>query len=335
MDEAQERSMVMTPGFAASPWERLPADPAEEASYYLRTEAVFQVELAVPVINTKAPPTPLHLQVNLKKLQLERERQAVRDQENRSHSARLWHIKQSPGRVDNWNFYCIHSLNWGKRQRDLAHIYWENQELAKRLEGRRSELAQERWQQDWHKEQLIRSSIARYPRETVSCQARNRRRRQACQNNHIPLSASGRRNPSINPSRTREPFSSKNHSRMGKSFWGSESESTQEEEITTTKCSPSSLGKRDLAGQLSKETSLLAKIASGGFCHRHVDGSLVRTDLAGGGALEKPRGEAMMISSKPRTSVCLRGNLGPLETSLMPASGDTEKKAAFSSTKNI
>nr|XP_028562897.1 uncharacterized protein LOC114584898 [Podarcis muralis] len=231
----------------------------DKASYQ---EHCRKVELAVPVVNTKAPPTPLHLQVNLKKLQLERERQAVWDQENRSHSAKLWRIKQSPGRVDNWNFYCIHSLNWGKRQRDLARIYWENQELAKRLEGRRSELAQEHWQQDWHKEQLIRSSIARYPRETVSCQARNGRRRQACENNHIPLSASGRRNPS----RTREPFSSKNHSRMGKSFWGSGSESTQEEEITTTTCSPSSLGKRDVAGQLSKETSLLAKIASGGFC---------------------------------------------------------------------
>lgn len=34
------------------------------------TLSTLQVELAVPVVNTKAPPTPLHLQVNLKKLQV-------------------------------------------------------------------------------------------------------------------------------------------------------------------------------------------------------------------------------------------------------------------------
>ncbi|KAL8197183.1 UNVERIFIED_CONTAM: hypothetical protein K2H54_014960 [Gekko kuhli] len=139
----------------------------DEASYQ---EHRRKVELAVPVVNTTALPPPLHLQVNLKKMQLEKERQAARDRDNLLHYARLGDIKQSPGRVDNWNFYCRHSLNWEKRQRDLEQIYWENRQLMKRLAEKKSELAQGRWQQDWHRGQLIRNGLARDPRGTRSCQ---------------------------------------------------------------------------------------------------------------------------------------------------------------------
>ncbi|KAJ7311301.1 hypothetical protein JRQ81_006917 [Phrynocephalus forsythii] len=123
-----------------------------------------KVELAVPVLNTTGPSAPFHLQVNLKKTEKEKEHQAIRDQDNFLHYAKLWDIKHSQGSLDNWNFYRTHSLNWEKRRWDLARIDWENQQLLKRLEGRKSELAQEHWQQNWHKEQLLRQSIARYPR---------------------------------------------------------------------------------------------------------------------------------------------------------------------------
>lgn len=62
-----------------------------------------------------------------------------------------------------------YSLNGEKRRWDLARIGEENQQLLKRLEGKKSELAQEHWQQNWHKEQLLRQSIARYPWGTGSC----------------------------------------------------------------------------------------------------------------------------------------------------------------------
>ncbi|XP_060115957.1 uncharacterized protein LOC132587657 [Heteronotia binoei] len=133
-----------------------------------------KVELAVPVVDTTALPVPLHLQVNLKKMQLEKERHTARGRDNLRNHARLRGIKQSQGRVDNWNFYCRHSLNWEKRQRDLEQIYWENRQLMKRLAEKKSELAQGRWQQDWHREQLIRNSLARYPRGTRSCQVRKK-----------------------------------------------------------------------------------------------------------------------------------------------------------------
>nr|XP_020659489.1 40S ribosomal protein S17 [Pogona vitticeps] len=196
-----------------------------------------KVELAVPVVNTTAPPTPFHLQVNLKKIEMQKERQEIWDRDNFLHRAKLWGIKQSQGCLDNWNFYCTHSLNWEKRRWDLARIDWENQQLLKRLEGRKSELAQEHWQQNWHKEQLLRQSIARYPRGKGRCQANKERPRQWSESNSIPTSASV---SSLN--RTHLPC--KHNSMIGKSFWETKSESIPEGEATTFASSPPTLRKR-------------------------------------------------------------------------------------------
>lgn len=64
------------------------------------------------------------------------------------------------------------SLNKEKRRQDLERVWWENQQLLKRLEERKSELAQEHWQQAWYKEELLRNNISCYPRSTGSCQVR-------------------------------------------------------------------------------------------------------------------------------------------------------------------
>ncbi|XP_066492004.1 uncharacterized protein [Tiliqua scincoides] len=286
----------------------------DKASYQ---EHRRKVELATPVVNTTALPTPLHLQVNLKKKQLEKERHAVWDRENLLHCERLWGIKKSRGRVDNWNFYSMHSLNKEKRRQDLAHMCWENQQLLKRLEGRKSELAREHWQQDWYKEELLRNSIACYPRSTGSCQTRKERRRQWTVSSSVPVSAAGDSRSTF-PDRTCVPCSSKNNSAMSKSSWGSGSRREQS---------------GALALRLSKGTRVSAKIVLGGFSPKRADGSLVRmrADVPGESCLEKPLGEVVMYN-KPPTSLHLGEQLRPCDNSLIPTSRGLEKKPEVSVT---
>ncbi|XP_062819556.1 uncharacterized protein LOC134293993 [Anolis carolinensis] len=214
----------------------------------------IKVELAVPVVSTKTTPTPFHLQVNLKKMQLEKERQALWHRENLLHSAKLRGIKQSQGRIDNWNAYCIRSLNAEKRRRDLAHIYWENQQLLKRLEGRKSELAQERWQENWHKEEIIRHRIAHYPRGWGGCQPNKVRWKQQTKSKETtggsPVLSSGR-SPILRNTKN-------NENMLGKSFWGSGNESRLEGLVAAPMPS-TTLGRKkdvvDASGDLAQRSS--------------------------------------------------------------------------------
>ncbi|XP_053128477.1 uncharacterized protein LOC128334928 [Hemicordylus capensis] len=271
-----------------------------------------KVKLAVPIVNTRALPTPVHLQVNQKKIQLEKERQATWDRENLLHYAKLWGIQQSRGRVDNWNFYCTHSLNWEKRLQDLVHICEENQQLVKRLEGRKSGLARGLWQQDWHKEQLIRNRIAHYPRGPRSCLARKEKPRLWTGSSSTPASPSGD-SPSTLPNRTHVPCSKKNYNNvLGKSSWGSRSESTAEVPATTS--SPSSLRGRDVLQPPGAVTQQSRKGIWVSTKDRDADGSLARKELPGEGSLEKPLAE-MMATIKPPTSLGLGEELKPSENS--------------------
>ncbi|XP_077173680.1 uncharacterized protein LOC143827723 [Paroedura picta] len=175
---------------------------------------------------------PFQLPPNHVVFQLEKERQAAHDRDDLLHYARLEGIQLSQGRVDNWNFYCRHSLNWDKRQRDLEQIYWENRQLMKRLAEKRSDLAQRRWQQDWHREQLIRNSLARYPRGTRSCQVGTERQRQRPGGSSAPTSTP-RQNPGRSPDRVCFPGSSRRTGLAGERFWGKRNEdfSTKEADL--------------------------------------------------------------------------------------------------------
>ncbi|XP_042329939.1 uncharacterized protein LOC121934031 [Sceloporus undulatus] len=294
-----------------------------------------KVELAVPVVNTKSSPIPFHLQVNLKKIQLEKERQALLDRENLLHSAKLCGIKQSKGSVDNWNFYCRHSLNWEKRHQDLARIYWENQQLVKRLEGRKSELAQACWQENWHKEQLIRHSIARYPRGWESCQVKKVRWRQWTESNGSPTSSTGE-NLSLSPGRTPVLCNTKNKNMLDKSFWGSGSESPPERVVTAPISSTTLVRKKNvvdpsshLVQRSSKKGLVPVKIAQGGSSSKDANGSSVRAELPEEDSEKEPGMEAVIATTKPHASIYLRKNLR-----LRPASQDQEKRLEVSSACN-
>jgi len=65
----------------------------------------LQVKNAKPMIDNKPPETYMHLHLKLKKLQMEEERQATVERDNRILLEKMAHIMRTRGRVDNRNNY--------------------------------------------------------------------------------------------------------------------------------------------------------------------------------------------------------------------------------------
>ncbi|XP_071488953.1 uncharacterized protein [Diadema antillarum] len=87
-------------------------------------------------IDATSPKTYPHLQVNMKKLQTEEEKQALIDHDNRILLAKLTNIIRSGGGLDNWNFEydaAPKSLNTPFKNREQERIEKENAALLKRL----------------------------------------------------------------------------------------------------------------------------------------------------------------------------------------------------------
>ncbi|XP_066266617.1 sperm axonemal maintenance protein CFAP97D1-like isoform X2 [Branchiostoma lanceolatum] len=122
------------------------------------------VRTAKPMVDTKAPRTYVHMHMKLRKLQLEEERLATVERDNRILLEKMSHIMRTRGRVDNRNEYEHHSLNREKRQRELMRITKENQEILKRIMKREPEYDHAKWQRDWEKNEQFMDNIARYPK---------------------------------------------------------------------------------------------------------------------------------------------------------------------------
>ncbi|XP_030854399.1 DNA ligase 1 [Strongylocentrotus purpuratus] len=87
-------------------------------------------------VDASSPKVYPHLQVNMKKLQAEEEKQAQIDHENRILLAKLTNIIRSGGQVDNWNFESEaqpKTLHAPFRNREQERIERENAALLKRL----------------------------------------------------------------------------------------------------------------------------------------------------------------------------------------------------------
>ncbi|XP_063786496.1 serine-rich adhesin for platelets-like [Pseudophryne corroboree] len=123
-----------------------------------------KVERAVPAVNCKGFQTPTHLLMNMKKLQMDRDQRAVIERQNHIHSTKLSSIRQSHGRVDNWNYYPQRSLNIGQRHQNLSRITEENGKILERILKRESEYG--RWKSEYEKMERIRSNISRYPQDS-------------------------------------------------------------------------------------------------------------------------------------------------------------------------
>merc|ERR1712154_603138 len=113
-----------------------------DTTYY--NEHRRKVRDVQPMVDTKAPPTYMHLHLKLKKLQLEEERLATIERDNRILLEKMSYIMRTRGRVDNRNNYEYKSLNREKRQRELLRVTKENQKFMDNI----SHYPQEWWVQE-------------------------------------------------------------------------------------------------------------------------------------------------------------------------------------------
>ncbi|XP_069828504.1 uncharacterized protein CFAP97D2 [Dendropsophus ebraccatus] len=133
-----------------------------DKTYY--DEHKRKVQSAKPMVDTNSPQTYVHLNLKLKKLQLEEERLTVIERDNRLLLEKMSAIMRTKGRVDNTNNYEAKSLNKEKREQELQKVSKENQTIGDRLTRCEPQYRVEKWHEDWAKAEKYMDSIAKYPR---------------------------------------------------------------------------------------------------------------------------------------------------------------------------
>ncbi|KAF4081496.1 hypothetical protein AMELA_G00161960 [Ameiurus melas] len=123
-----------------------------------------EVREAKPIVDTKGIRTPTHIQVKLKKAQVQEERQAIIDRDNQLLASKLADIQHSKGHIDHRNFYTVRSLNSERRRAELLQVTHENQTIYERITAQESEYRRELWEENWTKTEQRRDGITCYPR---------------------------------------------------------------------------------------------------------------------------------------------------------------------------
>ncbi|XP_078000649.1 uncharacterized protein LOC144453250 [Glandiceps talaboti] len=101
-------------------------------------------------LDNREPHSYVHLQLRLKKIQAEEERQATIEHENRILLAKLTQILRSHGVTDNWNIeHEPRSLNRPHMERQLQKIEQENQDLMRRIGKVSSTYKTNKWEDDY------------------------------------------------------------------------------------------------------------------------------------------------------------------------------------------
>merc|ERR1739848_140988 len=124
-----------------------------------------KVSEAKSVLDNRPPETYMHLHLKLKKLQMEEERLATVERDNRILLEKMSYIMRTKGRVDNWNSYDQKSLNRTKRQRDLLRVTHENQAILKRISSKEPYYNHLVWEDEWRTNQGYMANIAKYPQD--------------------------------------------------------------------------------------------------------------------------------------------------------------------------
>uniref|UniRef100_A0A3P8ZEJ9 Uncharacterized protein n=1 Tax=Esox lucius TaxID=8010 RepID=A0A3P8ZEJ9_ESOLU len=122
-----------------------------------------KVSTARPMVDTKGMRTPAHIQLKLKKLQLQDERMAIIEKDNHLLSSKLCDIVRSKGLVDHINHYPEKSLNADKRRDELLQVTRQNQAIYQRITACQSDYRRQLWVDDWERVERRRDDIARYP----------------------------------------------------------------------------------------------------------------------------------------------------------------------------
>ncbi|XP_044049574.1 uncharacterized protein CFAP97D2 isoform X1 [Siniperca chuatsi] len=134
-----------------------------------------KVSSALPVVDNKGTRTPAHVQLKLKKLQLQDERLSTIDRDNRLLASRLADIVCSKGLVDHRNQYHLRSLNADKRREELRLVSRQNQAIYQRITSRQSEYRRQLWLDDWERAERRRDEISRYSRGLADNQRSHRK----------------------------------------------------------------------------------------------------------------------------------------------------------------
>ncbi|CAD5123708.1 DgyrCDS12028 [Dimorphilus gyrociliatus] len=106
-------------------------------------------------VNNSTPKRYPHLDLRLKKIQIQEEKQAEIDHNNELLLRRLTNIMKHRGLVDNWNEYQQKSLNHGHREKQQERIADENMKIAKYLDSVQPLYNVNNWEQDFHKHEYF------------------------------------------------------------------------------------------------------------------------------------------------------------------------------------
>lgn len=114
-------------------------------------------------IDNGAPKTYMHLHVKLKKIQLEEERLAVIERDNRMLLEKMSKIMRTQGQVDHRNEYEHKSINRRTRQYELLRITQENQAILKRIQARKPDIDTEALSNDFSKSEHYAGDLTHFP----------------------------------------------------------------------------------------------------------------------------------------------------------------------------
>ncbi|CAF0818871.1 unnamed protein product [Didymodactylos carnosus] len=123
---------------------------------------ILAVRDARPMIDSRPPRTYMHLHMKLKKLQLEEERLATVERDNRILLEKMSTIMRTTGRVENRNDYNPKSLNHEKRRRELLRVSKENSTMIKRITNRKADTSREAWERNWSQNMNYANNISKY-----------------------------------------------------------------------------------------------------------------------------------------------------------------------------
>ncbi|XP_056404671.1 sperm axonemal maintenance protein CFAP97D1 isoform X2 [Hyla sarda] len=109
----------------------------------------FRSNFAKPEIDNKPPRIFLHPHVQLRKIQMEQERLAVIEKDNRRLMEKIAHIMRTGGEVDNWNNSPSISLKSSRRNREIVRITVENQAIHKRIQDSKPNYDNKKREDEW------------------------------------------------------------------------------------------------------------------------------------------------------------------------------------------
>ncbi|XP_058858748.1 sperm axonemal maintenance protein CFAP97D1-like [Acipenser ruthenus] len=115
------------------------------------------------VVDNKAPRTYLHFHIKMKKMQMEQERLAAIERDNRLLIEKMAHIMSTTGRVENWNDYESKSLNIGLRHRELVKITLENHAILRRINNQKPIYNHSKWIDNFQTTRGYIANITKYP----------------------------------------------------------------------------------------------------------------------------------------------------------------------------